>query len=152
MIRIALLAIALTGCAGSPELKDRAVGGQVADVASTAVALSLPGVVEANPLGLAVLPLKVAAFAWAENQPPEVTIDVHRGLSAFGWGAAASNLCTASVAASGGSTAIPCLVLGFAVGRWDWRRTEGTEREQFDRLCEYAKRKNPRLECIWSAP
>lgn len=150
------LALILAGClslaAHADSLRNSAVGGQVADVASTAIALSVPGVVEMNPLGLAVLPLKVAAFVWAEGQPPEVAVEAHRGLSAFGWGAAASNLCTASVAASGGSTALPCLLIGIAVGSWDWGRTEGTEREQFDRLCAYNQRRSPGFQCFWTEP
>lgn len=150
---LAVIAFAmLAGCAGTPSLKARAIGGQAGDLASTAIALAQPGTMEANPLGLALIPLKISFFHWAESEPYPRRIYMHRLLSAYGWGATASNLCTAAVAASAGATAVPCLLLGIAAGWWDWKYTEGTDKERFDQLCEYARLEKPNLECVWSEP
>jgi hypothetical protein len=150
---LAVIAFALlAGCAGTPSLKTRAIGGQAGDIASTAIALSQPGTMEANPLGVALIPLKISFFSWAEKEPYPRRIYMHRLLSAYGWGATVSNFCTAAVAALAGPTAIFCLPLGIASGWWDWKDTEGTPKEQFDRLCEYARLEKPNLECVWSEP
>jgi hypothetical protein len=149
---MALLLVALAGCSTTDTLRGRAVSAQLADVGSTALALAQPGVYEMNPLGAAVLPIKVGVVLWAETKPPDERIFTHRLLSAYGWGAAVSNICTAGVAASAGATALPCLVLGIAVGWWDWKTTEGTPKEQFERLCAYARRDKPTLECLYTEP
>lgn len=143
---------ALAGCS-TLDTKERAINGQVADLSSTAIALSVPGLVEANPLGILVVPAKYAAFKYAETLPISQQIIWHRNLSAFGWGAAISNICTVSVALSGGASAIPCLFLGLSSGIYDYNKTKPkSDKEEFDRFCVYGKKKDPNLTCIWTEP
>ena len=149
---LAALAIALSGCA-SLDTRERAINGQVADLGSTAIGLSIPGITEANPLGILVIPAKYAAFKYAETLPIPQQIIWHRNLSAFGWGAAISNLCTAGVVLSGGASAVPCLFLGIGSGIYDYQKTKPkSDKEEFDRFCVYGKRKDPNLTCIWTEP
>ena len=120
-----------------------AVAEQVADVATTGAGLSI-GAAEANPLGLALLGVKLAAYQHIKAQPPEEQPSLWGMFGAFGWGAAVNNLC---VIASGGL----CAVLGAAAGLFQWKRTEPERlRAQFDAICERERVQNPALQCVWS--
>lgn len=146
------LVLALTGCA-TLDTEKRAINGQLADLGSTGIALTVPGIVESNPLGILVVPVKYAAFKYAETLPIPQQIIWHRKLSAFGWGAAVNNLCTVGVALSGGASAIPCLFLGLGSGMYDYQKTKPkNDKEEFDRFCVYGKKKDPNLVCIWTDP
>jgi hypothetical protein len=95
---IAALLLAGTACAQSAApLGDAANAGIAADVGTTALGLSL-GAAEANPLGLAVLPLKFLVKAQIdkipeENQRREATAQ----FTGMQYGAAAANVCTLAI-------------------------------------------------------
>jgi hypothetical protein len=95
---IAALLLAGTASAQSAApLSDAATAGIAADVGTTALGLSM-GAAEANPLGLAVLPLKFLVKAQIdkipeENQRREATAH----FTGMQYGAAAANLCTLAI-------------------------------------------------------
>ena len=115
----ALAAIAaaavLTGCTVTPQGKsiDRA---NYADMASTAVALVADSsAVEANPLGLALIPIKMAAgyvVEWKYEDDCYKRAQAAGVLNSFYYGATVNNL---AVAASVSGPAWP-IVLGIAAG------------------------------------
>ena len=72
---------------------DMAASGQLADVGSTAVALSV-GFQEGNPLGLAILPLKLIAYNSADKGSLGDCITNRQALATTGWGAAVANMAT----------------------------------------------------------
>ena len=79
-------------------MSDAANAGIAADLGTTAIGLSM-GATEANPLGLAVLPLKFLVKAQIdkipeENQRREATAQ----FTGMQYGAAAANICTLAVA------------------------------------------------------
>ena len=88
---------------------DLAVGGQVADVASTAIGLA-GGLHEANPLGLLILPIKVATNSLSKDMNLADCITTRTALGTIGWGAAAANLGTLAGLGPVG------LAIGIAVG------------------------------------
>lgn len=92
-----------------PATYDLAVAGQLADVATTVVGLSV-GLTEANPLGVLALPLKYGALAYSKTLPLHECIHLRKLSGGFGWGAAAAN-----VAAIAGLGPVG-LVIGLAVG------------------------------------
>lgn len=92
-----------------PAAYDLALAGQLADVASTAVGLSM-GLTEANPLGLLVLPLKYGALSYSKTLPLHECINLRKLSGGFGWGAAAMNVATIAGLGPVG------LVIGLAVG------------------------------------
>jgi hypothetical protein len=148
-------ALALLLCCASAqadELQDRAMQGQAADVISTALVLTIDGVKEANPLGLAVLPIKAGLLYYADGlEDPVERADMHRALSATGWGPTANNFCVGIVVATGGSGAAGCLVLGLIAGIADWNHTAAMrERAAFDSLCADSKAVNPALVCEYT--
>lgn len=71
---------------------DMALFGQGADVASTVIGVSGGLMVEANPLGWGILPLKIAALMESVERPLLECIAWRQGLSALGWGAAVWNI------------------------------------------------------------
>lgn len=132
------LLLVIAPIAQADELQDRALAGQAADVVTTAVALTVGGLTEGNPLGLALIPLKAGALYWADGlEDPAERADVHRALSATGWGPAVNNICAIAIVASGGSGTAPCLALGIVVGIVDWSRTAGMRAKAIaDTRCE----------------
>ena len=62
ILALALVAL-LTACTTTPQ-GDAIARGQVVDLISTGLALTVDGATEANPLGLALIPLKLSA-GWA---------------------------------------------------------------------------------------
>jgi hypothetical protein len=145
-------ALILSGCS-TLDTKERAINAQVADLGSTALGLSVPGIYETNPLGLLVIPAKYVAFQYAESLPINEKIEIHRQLSAFGWGATISNLCTIGIVLTGGTSSVPCFFIGLGTGIHDYRKTKPKSfKEEFDRFCIYKQKENPQHTCIWTEP
>lgn len=144
MILRYLLVLCLVIWSQAPKAGERdAVAAQVADVATTGAGLSI-GAAEANPLGLALLGVKLAAYQHIKAQPADEQPRLWGMFGAFGWGAAVNNLC---VIASGGA----CWVVGAVAGLFQWQRTEPERlRAQFDAICERERVQNPALQCAWS--
>ena len=65
--------------------------GQAADVATTVYAIAELGAVEANPIGLAILPVKVGVHYYAETLEQDECAEAKRFWGSAGWGAAAAN-------------------------------------------------------------
>jgi hypothetical protein len=132
----------LSPCLPAQATERTAVAAHVADVVTTGAGLSL-GAAEANPLGLALLGVKLATYQHIKAQPAEEQPRLWGVFGAFGWAAAANNLC---VIASGGA----CLAVGALAGLLQWRNAE-PERLQakFAAVCERERLKNPALQCVW---
>jgi len=151
-----MLVFLLGGCStihelDKPEnLRDRAMVGQLGDIGTTVIAVNVPGIVEANPLEVLVLPLKYAVLKYADGLGYWDQRSVYRGLSAFGFGPAVNNICVILAVSTGGA-ASGCLLVGIAAGVWDWNQTgrEMTDREFFDSVCAHEKRKNPEIHCVY---
>lgn len=148
-------AIAATACmsqAYADDLrKDRreAVASQAADLATTAAGLAL-GAVETNPLGVLLILPKVIGYHRIKVAPVQEQPALWSAYQAFGWGAAANNVCVIAAIASGGSAIVPCAAVGAAVGALSWAWDAGRrEKEQFEDLCEEAKSGNPDLICTY---
>lgn len=103
----------------------RAAKSQALDVATTAAGLGL-GFAEMNPLGLAVLPLKVGALAHAGTLPREDCVTWRTWLDALGIGAGVANLVT--IIAGVASPAIPVAIMaGAAAWRLDGAKAAAEE-------------------------
>ena len=87
---------------------DLAVAGQVADVATTAIGLAA-GFSEANPLGAAILPIKVAVHYASKDMDLRNCVETRTAMGAIGWGAAAANIAVLAGAGPAG------LILGIIV-------------------------------------
>jgi hypothetical protein len=135
------LGVAWSVHAGEPE----AYGGVAADALTTGAALTMPGVVETNPLGWATVPLRLMVLEHAKTLPREEAQPVMDAVSASGWGAAANNLLV--LAGASGAGPVVGIVVGYAI----WQRGE-TERE-FWRLCAVHKQlaTGRRLTCQFKA-
>ena len=138
------VAVVLSGCAtvrdldAPANLRERAVAGQLSDLGTTAVAVSMPGIIEANPLGPLIVPLKYAALKYADGLDYWDQRSIYRGLSAWGIGPAVNNICVILTVATGGASS-GCLLAGIAAGVWDWHQTgrDMTDREYFDSVCAH---------------
>jgi hypothetical protein len=121
MIKATVLTVALLmgGCAVTPEGQsvDKA---QMADVLSTSVALAT-GASEANPLGLALVPLKVMVGPVVDKYPCYTRRQAEQAINSVTWGAVANNLVVAAGASFGP-------VAGVAVGITYWLTYEREER------------------------
>jgi len=147
------LTLAIFTPAKADDLRDTATAAQLADVGTTAIGLAL-GAAEANPLGLALLPIKYGAMRYADGiADPLERSEAHRALSATGWGPAVNNVCVIAVVLTGGTSAAWCLTVGIAAGMADWHRTQALrERAAFDTVCERETELNPDLVCTYTAP
>lgn len=97
---------------------DAAEAGQIADVVTTGIGLS-QGLAESNPLGVGILPLKIALNEYAEDQGIRECGQIKSFLSATGWGGAAANIVTISAGAfTGGSAAAGILVGALAYNQF----------------------------------
>lgn len=74
-----------------PERDSQAASGQIADAASTGVALAA-GLSEANQLGLLILPLKVVLYNQAKAADLHECMGGMKAMAATGWGAAGWNI------------------------------------------------------------
>lgn len=133
--QLLLLAIAfgalglLTACSITKE--PGAYGAIAADTATTAIGLTLPGVVELNPLGWAVPVVSIAVVEYAKTLPPEEGVPLIHSMTATKWGVSVSNLFLFLGAAPAG------LVAGVGVGYYLWQEGQG-ERE-FWAICAAEK-------------
>ena len=133
-------------------LKDQAVGGQWADVGTTGVGLAL-GAAEANPLGLLTLGVKAYAYQQIKEAPPVEQPRMWSAYGAFGWGAAANNVCVIAAIASGGAAAAICPLIGLAAGIGTWNGDEAQrDRATFAAICEQQRQGNPGLTCTYTDP
>lgn len=125
-------ALVLCGCATTSGHE-----GTAADIASTAVALQVPGVVEANPLALIGIPIRIAIVEHAKTLPREEAQPILDASRAVGWGAAANNVI---VALGGGHVSA---LIGLLVGLHLW--SEGEQEREFWRMCAWHKQQDPRI-------
>jgi hypothetical protein len=132
-------AFACTAFAGEQE----AYLGTAADAATTGAALAMPGFTEANPLGWATVPIRMALIQHAKTLPREEGQPVMDAVSASSWGASASNL----MMLAGVGSAAP--VVGLAVGYMVWKKGE-TERE-FWQMCAVHQKLDPGVKCQFRA-
>jgi hypothetical protein len=144
--RALILSLLLSGCATAER---SAVTGQAADIGSTGIALAM-GATEANPLGAVALGVKAVVYNYIKAEPPIQQPHLWGIYGAFGWGAAANNLCIIGVIASGGAFAAICPVIGFAAGFGNWEAGKADrDRETFDAICAQETALNPDLVCVY---
>lgn len=135
-----LCALILSGCA-SLDNRQHAYVGVAADGVSTAIALSAPNIVEANPLGWWTLPLRIGIIEYAKTLPPHEGVPVLHATEAVGWGAAVNNLLVFA-----GVQAAP--VIGLAVGLYLWH--QGSDEREFMRACAVQRElAGKALVCDW---
>ncbi len=139
----ALIAFALallTGCASAQHAAQPAVA---ADVATTAVGLSIPGITEANPAAILSLPIRIAIIDHARNMPVAEATPVLHTITASSMGAAVNNLLV--IAGFGGFA--PVVGLMVAAGVW----ANGADERDYWRGCEIHRRlaNNKALRCEW---
>ena len=140
-----LLILCLTAQADSSQ---RAQEAAVADVATTVMGLSL-GAAEANPLGLALIPLKLIALDYAAGLPDGEKQTVQSAVGSFWLGAAANNICVIFSLLSGGTFAPLCAAAGVAVALQRWNA--GADEREFWALCARERVKNPKMTCEFTA-
>jgi hypothetical protein len=118
-----------------------AYGGIAADAATTAAALALPGIAEANPLGWVTVPLRIVMVEHAKTLPREQGQPLLDATQASGWGAAANNI----LAAMGAGGAAP--LVGLAIGYAIWK--SGEKEREFWRLCGVHRSMAPAMRCTF---
>ncbi len=137
-----LIALVLAAASLSSQAQ---VDGIVADGISSGIASTVPGLTEANPLGLLVFPIKLGIVSYAKTLPPEEGIPLIRGINSTSWGGAANNLCIAL-------TLNPaCLLLGITVGGTLWMKS--SDEREFYSACAAHKRLVPSdssLKCVYT--
>ena len=140
-----LLAFCLTVHAGPAEQAQQSAA---ADVVTTGVGLSL-GAAEANPLGLALIPLKLIALDYAGRLPDGEKQTVQSAVGSFWLGAAANNICVIFSILSGGTFAPLCAAAGVAVALQRWNA--GADEREFWVLCAKERVQNPKTTCEFTA-
>lgn len=86
---LAIVVMGLTACA--TQYGKSIATAQTADVASTGAGLAA-GLSEANPLGLALLPVKAAITYWADGQPCDVGRQAEKGINTVTYAAVGNNI------------------------------------------------------------
>lgn len=117
------------------------------DVASTAVSIAI-GATEANPIGLATIPLKLAAIAHANTLPEGERQEQHLALATVWRGAAVNNLCVIAAIVTGGAFAPACIALGAVSVVKDY--LTDAEQRQFWAICAAERASNPRIRCTYT--
>ena len=140
-----LLAFCLTVHAGPAEQAQQSAA---ADVVTTGVGLAL-GAAEANPLGLALIPLKLIVLDYAAGLPDGEKQTVQSAVGSLWLGAAANNICVIFSILSGGTFAPLCAAAGVAVALQRW--TAGADEREFWALCARERVKNPKMTCEFTA-
>lgn len=140
-----LLAFCLTAQADPSQRTQEAA---VADVATTVMGLSL-GAAEANPLGLALIPLKLIVLDYAAGLPDGEKQTVQSAVGSFWLGAAANNICVIFSLLSGGTFAPLCAAAGVAVALQRWNA--GADEREFWALCARERVQNPKTTCEFTA-
>ena len=130
-------------------LQQQAVNGQWADVGTTGIGLAM-GASEANPLGILTLGVKAYAYAQIKEAPLVEQPRMWSAYGAFGWGAAANNVCIIAAIASGGAAAAVCPLIGLAAGVTTWNADEEKRnRATFAAICEQERQTNPTMSCTY---
>lgn len=145
MIRAALLAIALTGCAN---LEQRANTAAVTDGATTLVGVGIFGASELSPLGLASVAIKVPLLAYVKTLPEAEQAAAHAVAGPVWGGASVSNGCMLAVLLSGGTAAPGCLALGIGYGVYRWN-ADRDERNFYAACAEYVRWSGERVRCVY---
>lgn len=127
---------------------ERAQNAAIADVATTGIGLAL-GAAEANPIGLATIPLKLVILDYAESLQDGEKQELQSAIASIWGGASANNLCVIAAIATGGTFAPACVLLGLVYGLTQWE-TSANER-LFWKACQLEKERqnNPALKCIY---
>lgn len=125
-----VLALALSGCSVMQEKS--AYGAVAADTATTAYGLTMPGIVEANPLGWITLPLSIAMIEHAKTLPPEEGVPRIHAITAGKWGVALSN----TLLFLGAATPYG-LLTGAILATYLW--TDGQGEREFWAICAQEK-------------
>ena len=107
------------------------------------------GAAEANPLGLALIPLKLIALDYAAGLPDGEKQTVQSAVGSLWLGAAANNICVIFSILSGGTFAPLCAAAGVAVALQRW--TTGADEREFWALCARERVKNPKMTCEFTA-
>jgi hypothetical protein len=137
----ALVLSVLSGCATAPSQISVA-----ADAATTASALSVvPGAAEANPLGWATVPIRLAIIQHALHQPIAEGIQTIHHVQAASWGAAANN----ALIVLGAATPLS-LAGGAAVWYAVWK--SGENEREFWQICAALRAENRGLACAYTPP
>ena len=114
-IVLLVLCLTLTACATTPPGKSMERG-HYADMLSTAIALSVnPDARELNPLGYALIPLKMMFGSYFEDRPCEEAAYLAKISNTITYGASANNL---AVAVSISSAPVVGVLTGFLY--WFW--------------------------------
>jgi hypothetical protein len=142
-----LLALMLSGCAIT---RSPASDAATADVATTGLGL-LAGAAEADPVGLALIPVKLALLAHTETLPDVERLHAQTTLSAFWNAAAVNNVCVLLVVMSAGAASLPCILLGAGYGLWGYTTAKADQMQaEFMAMCLDARRANPGMKCFLS--
>lgn len=140
-LAVILLTLCLTAQADPAQ---RAQEAAVADVATTVLGLSL-GVAEANPLGLATIPLKWGILEYASRLPDGEKQTVQSAVGSFWLGAAANNICVIAMLVTGGALTPVCVALGVVTAVHSWQ--SGSLERDFWMVCASERQTNPKLQC-----
>ena len=132
-------ALSLAFASGAAAGESHAYGGIAADAITTGIALSVPGIVETNPLGWATVPIRLAIMEHAKSLPREQGQPIMDALAAGGWGAAVSNL----LVLAGTGAAAP--VVGLAVGYAVWK--QGEQEREFWQICAMHRAMDANVKC-----
>lgn len=110
----------------------------------------LAGAAEANPIGLALIPVKLALLAHTDTLPPADKLHARTTLAAFGNGAAVNNVCVLAVVLTGGAASLPCILLGGAYGLWEYSTAKAEQMQQeFMAMCLAARKETPDMKCFY---
>ena len=140
-----LAAILLTLClTAQADPAQRAQEAAAADVVTTGVGLAL-GAAEANPLGLALIPLKLIALDYAAGLSDGEKQTTQHALSALWTGAASNNLCIIAMLVTGGMMAPVCVAIGVVTAAHSWQ--SGSLERDFWMVCASERQTNPKLQC-----
>ena len=120
-----LLALSLAAHADTAHDAQQAA---IADVATTGIGLAL-GAAEANPLGIATLPLKLIALHYADKLPTGERETLQSAIASVWTGASVNNVCVILALVTGRAFGAGCFVAGLAgaVGPWN----DGLQEREF---------------------
>ena len=149
-MRRAAILLALIATLAAParaQVATDAQAGALADAATTVAALAA-GAVEANPLGLFTLPVKLLALHHAHTLPEGARQHQLATLGALWAGAAVNNACVLAAILTGGAFAPACLVAGIAAGAQRWQAS--SDERAFWAICADERARRPDLRCTWN--
>ncbi len=155
MIRLALCALLLTGCA---TLEQRATTAAVADGGTTLAGLAL-GAAEANPLGLAAIALKWPVMEYAKTLPESEQAQFYEVAGAIWGGATVNNLCVIAGLLTGGTAGAACIAAGVGYALYALRTPEpeaverpyafGDEVAFWQACADYKRKSGEAVRCVY---